>query len=258
MPKGLKDKINWLIIALVVTAAYGLLTIWLLGWSNVASFLRSNPTSLNSVGDFTAGMFAPIAVIWLVAAVLTQRQELEEAREQSRLAQVQFADNQRVVDEQLKTIKSQNALLQMQHQQSVDNATKAYRLSLFDKRMTVYEKFMKIGEEYSDGKWDDDGYWALLNLAHEAAFVFDKDIEDWLNDMADHVYEYQQYCMANPTEKTVDALNHASEAQSEKNKEINRIRGSYENWLGEQFLPETRNEKFWPFMHISDKPYIQG
>ncbi|MDR6757196.1 membrane protein implicated in regulation of membrane protease activity [Mycoplana sp. BE70] len=253
-----KKNINWLWIALAVTAAYGLASVWLLGLGHVATFITSNPTSLNAIGDFTAGMFAPIAVIWLVAAVMTQRQELEEAREQSRLTQEQFAENQRVVDEQLKTINSQNALLRTQHQQSVENAIKAYRLSLYDKRIIIYQKFIDIGEEYSGDAWGDEGYWRLVNLAQEAAFVFDKSIEDWLNDMANEVVNFQQYRDENPIMMDDDGYGNLVMVKSKENDEIISGRNKFSLWLDEQFYPDVRNEKFWPFMFISDKPYADG
>lgn len=248
-----KRNIDWLIIGLAVTTIYVGFCVWVLGWGNVAAFVTSKPTELNTIGDFTAGMFAPIAVIWLVAAVLTQRQELEEAREQSRLAQEQFKDNQKVVDEQLATIKSQNELLQLQHKQSVENAEKAYRLSLYDKRILIYERFLRIGSEFSGTKWDDDGYWKLINLAQEAAFLFDSTIEDWFNEMADHVYQFQQYCAEAPLKRAHDGAGNWTVSENPENDEIKKERLKFTAWLDDQFLPEIRLERFEPFMNVSDR-----
>lgn len=133
------------------------------------------------MGDFLAGVFAPVALIWLVAAVLTQRQELNETRGQ-------FEENQNVVDAQLKTINAQNALLALQHNQSVENAQKAYKLNLFDKRFQIYEKFVRFGEEHETRDYDYDCYSEMVNLSQEVAFVFDQAMEEWISDIGQQIF----------------------------------------------------------------------
>jgi hypothetical protein len=251
-------KTNWLLVAICVTAGYSVAGGFVLGWKNIGNFLTGKPNDLNVVGDFVAGMFAPVAVIWLVAAVLTQRQELDEAREQSRLAQDQFKQNQAVIDEQLALIKTQNAMTQFQNQQAVDNAALAHRLNLYDKRIQVFQKFVAIGEKYGSAKWDDDGYWALLNVAQEAAFIFDSSVEEWINEIAQQVYDYQQYCSENRLEMEVTTGGNRIVAKNEKNDRTQQEMSEFTGWIGEQFLPETRMEKFWSFMHVSDRPYLSG
>jgi hypothetical protein len=135
--------INWLWVAVVLTAVYVTGVTSVVGWADIRGFFTNPETELNAIGDFLSGTFAPIAVVWLVAGVMTQRQELGDAREQ-------FRENQEVIDKQLKTIDSQNKLLSLQHEQAVENAKKAYKLSLFDKRFEIYEKFVRFGHYHED------------------------------------------------------------------------------------------------------------
>lgn len=241
--------INWLRVAGAFTAAYVAATGSTLGWWRTWSFL-STETDLNEVGDFLAGLFAPVALIWLVAAVLTQRQELNETRDQ-------FAESKRVTDEQLKVIHSQNALLSLQHNQAVENAKQAYRLSLFDKRFQIYEKFIKFGEAHEENDYDHASYWAMINLAQESAFVFNNDIEDWFNEIAEQIESYRQYKVDNPLQTRPSSIiaGYQEALDNEHNKgiyaEIARLRDS----ISEQFTPEVRISKFWSFMSVSDQPF---
>lgn len=73
-------------------------------------------------GDFLAGVFSPLAFIWFVAAVLTQRQELDETREQ-------FADGQAVIDGQMKNIAAQNITSAMQFEKAQEAAKQTYKLN---------------------------------------------------------------------------------------------------------------------------------
>lgn len=235
-------NVNWLIVATIFTAAYAVWLACTLGWSSLIAFLTTN-ANLNEVGDFLAGAFAPIALIWLVAAVLTQRQELKETR-------AQFAKNQEVVDEQLRTIRSQNALLNQQHIDARENAKQAYKLNLFDKRMATYQKFIEYGEAHGSPTkdYDEDSYAEMRNLAHEAAFVFDHSIEEWFEQIAGHVYEYTQF-----------KAEFLRERPGEKNSdELRAERAKWVGWLEDQFLPEERIAKFWSFMHVSDRPHMPG
>jgi len=122
--KSVWNRINWLIVALVSTTAYITFIVWKVEFYKIWVFLSS--PDLNEVGDFLAGVFSPLAFIWLVAAVLTQRQELVETR-------TQFKENQEVVDAQLRTINKQSELLQQQHTLAEETAKKSW-LGKFEQR----------------------------------------------------------------------------------------------------------------------------
>jgi hypothetical protein len=242
--KRWKD-INWLWVAGIFSVAYGAVVGSALGWSRSWAFFTTDP-KLNEAGDFLAGVFAPLALIWLVAAVLTQRQELNETRDQ-------FTENQKVVDAQLKTINSQNELLTLQHKQAVENATKAYRLSLFDKRFQIYEKFVKFGERYLSGEYDDEAFWEMTKLAEESTFVFDAKMEEWLSDIAHQVYQYGQFRWEHPLIKGDDGAGNHFILDDDHNNELREKYREFTGWIGDQFLPEVRQSRFWHFMNVSDQ-----
>lgn len=243
-------RMNWLRVASVVTLAYATWIVWVLGWERIRDFFQNAETDLNAVGDFLAGTFAPVALIWLCAAVFTQRQELNDTRDQ-------FTENKRVTDEQLKVIHSQNALLSLQHNQAVENAKQAYRLSLFDKRFQIYEKFIKFGHYHENRSFNSTSYSEMTNLAHEAGFVFDFEIQSWFEEIADKIehciilsdehppiYDPYEGRLIGPTdEKGVKALQEVAQ---------------YKNWIRAQFDPPYRTNKFWKFMSVSDQPYTTG
>jgi hypothetical protein len=214
---------------------------------------------LNAVGDFLAGVFAPIALIWLVAAVLTQRQELNETRDQ-------FEDNRKVVDAQLKTINSQNELLALQHHQAVENAAKAYKLSLFDKRFQIYQNFVNFGEAQNRNQFRDnhshsvsndlsrESYSIMFNLAREAAFVFDRSTEDWLDRIAQRILDYVNFRAANPSDYD-PVLGEA--VIDDHYVKVREQSAEYKSWIEAQFKHDVKTEKFWRFMNVSDQPYDQ-
>jgi hypothetical protein len=182
--KSFFRKINWLWMAGVVTLAYGVLVWSWVGRSRLTAFLAD--AELNSFGDFLAGVFSPLAFIWLVAAVLTQRQELDETREQ-------FAENQKVVDAQMKTISSQNSLLALQHNQAQESAKQTYRLNLFDRRYEIFNKLGAIRQSILAYGITPTIVDELRKVSHESAFVFSVDIEKALADISEAAEDYQQH-----------------------------------------------------------------
>ncbi|MBB3318840.1 MULTISPECIES: hypothetical protein [unclassified Rhizobium] len=65
-------------------------------------------------GTFLSGVFAPIAFIWLVAAVWIQSQELAEQREELRLTRLEFEENREVMRQQAEEAKKQAEFVGMQ------------------------------------------------------------------------------------------------------------------------------------------------
>lgn len=242
---------NWLAVAGVVTGVYAVAVGCTLGVSRTWAFLIGDETDLNAVGDFTAGIFAPVALIWLVAAVFTQRQELNETRDQ-------FAENQKVVDAQLTTINKQNALLALQHNQSVENAQKAYKLSLFDKRFEIYQKFIGFDNEHIHKDYDEGSSLAMINLSHEASFVFDQSIAFWFSDIADQIDDYLKFKKLNPYETDDDGHGNRVVLSTERNVELDKAYVLESERIREQFRPQERIEKFWSYLNVSDQPLIAG
>ncbi|WP_244426583.1 hypothetical protein [Sinorhizobium sojae] len=239
---------NWLVVAGVATTGYGVFVGYTLGWSRTWTFL-SGDTDLNAVGDFTAGMFAPVALIWLVAAVFTQRQELNETR-------VQFAENQKVVDKQLKTIDSQNKLLVLQHQQAFENAKQAYKLNLFDKRFEIYQKFINFDNEHNHKDYDLGSFSEMVNLSHEASFVFDRSITEWFLDIARQIDDYLTFKEQNPYEDGPDGHGNILRLNNERNVELQQAYARQKSRIRELFRPEERIERFWSYMNVTDQPLV--
>lgn len=234
-------NINWLLVAGFATFVYALIALRWLGLDRILIYPTNN--SLNEVGDFIAGVFSPLAFIWLVAAVLTQRQELTETRDQ-------FAVNQEVVDAQLKTINAQSVLLQQQHTLADETARKTYRLSLFQERYKIYEEFIAFGEKHEKSKYYD-AYLEMVDLTHKASFVFGKEIYDYFGEIAQVIYELEQKRAVHTTDENDGYGNRkAVILDAEMAKRISQTEG----WLWEQFfLPEERKDRFFSSLRISDQ-----
>ena len=227
---------NWLKWAGLVTVAYLIAVGWIIGPIRAWSFATTG--HLNEVGDFLAGVFSPLALIWLVAAVLTQRQELDETREQ-------FIDNRRVVDAQMKTIASQNELLAQQHRHAEDSAKRTYRLNLFEQRYKLYEDFIAFGIKHDPYHYAGDAYLEMVELIQRASFLFGKDIEEWFGEIAQVIYENAENRRLYTTT--------SDEGARFTNEEIAKSISGAESWLWEQFvLAEDRTAKFYPWLHVSD------
>ncbi|KXG85797.1 hypothetical protein [Agrobacterium bohemicum] len=239
--KKIWNGINWLILAGVITAGYLGIFLWWIGYDRIARYPANN--SLNEVGDFIAGFFSPLAFIWLVAAVLTQRQELTDTRDQ-------FAENQKVVDAQLKTINEQSGLLQQQHTLAEETAKRTYRLSLFQERYKIYEEFIAFGKQHEASKYDD-AYLEMVDLTHKASFVFGRDVHEYFGEIAQVIYELEQLRDAHTTYQSDGAGNRTAIIKSQDAAESI---GQTESWLWEQFfLPEERKDKFFASLRISDE-----
>lgn len=109
----------WLVIAVVLTIAY-VAVIWnatfststivngekVCGDTGWLAYLFGCLT-LNELGDYLAGAFAPLAFIWLAAAVLIQSQELKAQRQELRLTRQSVDDNREVMQAQANEARKQ-------------------------------------------------------------------------------------------------------------------------------------------------------
>lgn len=114
-------RINWLATAGIFTAMYLIALVFVLipetslcsaGESFTQRLLACR--SLNELGDFLAGAFAPVAFLWLVAAVLIQAQELRAQREELAMTRQELADSREVMKVQAE--QARNQALQAQRQ----------------------------------------------------------------------------------------------------------------------------------------------
>lgn len=166
-----KKQTNWLVWAGVGTVIYASLLIFGLGARKIWAFIF-NPR-LNEFGDFLAGVFAPLALIWLVAAVLTQRQELDDAR-------VQFKKSQKVTDQQLENVQKQNEF-------AAEQAQRNYKLSLFEPRFVVFEEVDRIARRLttnSPAMIAQEAADRISVLAHRSTFIFSRSVAERLMGIA--------------------------------------------------------------------------
>ncbi|RJG46426.1 hypothetical protein [Mesorhizobium sp. DCY119] len=104
----------WVLIASGLTVAYAL-ALWFLtararpcATENGNVLERTfNCLSANELGDYLAGAFAPVAFIWLVAAVLVQAAELREQRRELALTRKEFELNRNVAEAQVSEARKQ-------------------------------------------------------------------------------------------------------------------------------------------------------
>uniref|UniRef100_UPI003F49216A hypothetical protein n=1 Tax=Ensifer adhaerens TaxID=106592 RepID=UPI003F49216A len=168
-------KMNWLLVAGVLTAAY----LWgvreTIQPERLLAFVKE--AKLNEVGDFLAGSFAPLAFIWLVAAVLTQRQELNDTRDQ-------FAANQKITDAQLENVRQQTALVQKQNERAEKAAERNYRLNLFPERFEIFKAFDATCRRIEDAGWNYVNSGDLTALANQCQFVFSESVRDYVLNVA--------------------------------------------------------------------------
>lgn len=161
------SKTNWIVwgIAIVVLYIGGFL--WIIGPQPILSFFMKTK-ELNNIGDFLAGVFAFPAFVLLATAVLTQRQELNETREQ-------FEDAKEVTEAQLKLIHEQNRL---SHRAAQAN----YKLAMHEKRLSVYFRLKELALVLnSRGSLDRSERDNLERAAEDARFIFDDDIMKYVN-----------------------------------------------------------------------------
>lgn len=104
-----QKSLNWgigiTVIWLVVIVAF-----WIFG-------SLGSPKSLNELGDFLAGIFAPVAFFWLILGYVQQGKQLEQntkaLEQQERALQLQ-------IDEMRESVKQQSELVNIQRQQFED------------------------------------------------------------------------------------------------------------------------------------------
>ncbi|NKK65646.1 hypothetical protein GFL88_19345 [Rhizobium leguminosarum bv. viciae] len=118
-----KWRANWLIVAFGLTFAYACVLGFVLLPATASctdhldaslwqKYLACRPA--NELGDFLSGAFAPVALLWLVAAVLIQAQELRAQREELALTRQELAASREVMKEQAEQARMQAIQAQRQ------------------------------------------------------------------------------------------------------------------------------------------------
>ena len=106
---------GWVWVAIFLTAVYAA-TAWYILSSSLPTMTSCSEgqlillracLTLNEVGDLAAGLFAPVAFIWLAVAVLVQAQELNAQRDELKLTREELHEQRKVMKEQAEEAKRQ-------------------------------------------------------------------------------------------------------------------------------------------------------
>ncbi|WP_162895112.1 hypothetical protein [Rhizobium terrae] len=98
---------------------------------------------LNSLADFIAGIFAPLAFFWLVAAVMIQSDELKLQREE-------IAENRQVMKEQANASEAQAEFIRVQTELLREQGTANKRIAEANYRATQYDRRLKLHGELAN------------------------------------------------------------------------------------------------------------
>ncbi|EPE98428.1 hypothetical protein RGCCGE502_08375 [Rhizobium grahamii CCGE 502] len=142
-----------MVIAGLGTAAF-LIGAGLLGWFAHAGSCSSLGTyscmTAADWGDFIGGVFAPVAFIWLVAAVWIQSQELSEQREELRLTRLEFEANRGVMKQQAEEAKRQAEYIEEQTKLLREEAHSRKRDENLTSFSSLISRFIDFSREVSD------------------------------------------------------------------------------------------------------------
>ncbi|MDA5241027.1 hypothetical protein EXN32_22470 [Agrobacterium tumefaciens] len=145
---------------------------------------------LNSLGDFLAGLFAPVAFLWLVVTVFLQKQELALTRQEmveTREVMIEQAAEARA---QKEFVEQQTAIMKRQADLAEESYKKSRKLEMFDKRMEIYDEIKRYTEMPFYDFMDGATYMDFLHLINKARYVFagDENISNWMHDLSEVVY----------------------------------------------------------------------
>lgn len=107
----------------------------------------------NEWGDFLAGVFAPIAFLWLVATVWIQSDELREQRKELALTRREFELNRSVMIEQADEAKKQAEYISTQTQLLSDEAQARKRQETLTSFTILVSRFIEYTRENADDSY---------------------------------------------------------------------------------------------------------
>ncbi|WP_233136180.1 hypothetical protein [Agrobacterium vaccinii] len=127
--------------------------------------------NLNLLGDSVGGLTAPFALIWLIAAVIMQRQELN-------LTKIELEKTAIAMNEQVNSSK-------MQLSASIASAKANYKFSLFYKRLALYVEFEELVSIFGDVEHitSDNETRRFMRAIRSSKFMFGDDVKNWLNEI---------------------------------------------------------------------------
>jgi len=237
-------RINWLWAAGGFTLVYLVGAALIVGPVRAWTFLTTG--DLNEVGDFLAGVFSPLAFIWLVAAVLTQRQELDDTRHQ-------FAEGQKVIDGQMKNIAAQNLTSALQYEKAQEAAKQTYKLNLFEQRFTIYNDLLTIHKELESKELSVDHWKRLVTIAERSAFLFPDKVYGYIQNVSEMCIEHFIYLDENKTSWHVDPNEGGGPPMEERHVAVRNTAMSQKFGLVASISETSLKEVMWNSMRVSDE-----
>ncbi len=215
---------------------------------------------LNSLGDFIAGIFSPLAFVWLIAAVLIQSKELKLQREANDENRTVMKQQAAAADEQAKFLGAQTAamqdqteLLTKQMQIADQSAIRSHRLSLFDKRMEIYKEFIEFGSKHREVKYyEEEHYEEFCKISLRAPFVLDKETAEWIDEIGSELRAVIDYRSENPAEYTTNEIGILVVANTERHAEVEKEISNTNLWIWEQFSEYEIMTRFSKTLRLDD------
>ena len=152
---------NVLALAVSVTLFYAWLLLFSHGIISTSPGITADEVKLNILGDSVGGLTAPLALIWLIAAVVSQRQELN-------LTKSELAKTAEAMTTQVGLMKEQSDL-----QRAVAAAN--IKQTWFQERFALYRYFKTVGTEIYDDV-SSDKIKELTDHILKVWFVFGKEV----------------------------------------------------------------------------------
>jgi hypothetical protein len=122
---------GWVKLGFLFTGLYAALVAWTVLWAS--DFVKfSAPMELHDLADALAGIFAPLAFLWLFVATMVQSQELSLQRRELQLTRREFEQNRVVAKEQAEEARNQAKFIGTQTEMMVRSETDKHLNVLLD------------------------------------------------------------------------------------------------------------------------------
>lgn len=146
---------------------------------------------LNSLGDFLAGLFAPVAFFWLIITVSLQKEELALTRKEMIEQRKALRDQANEARAHKEFVEQQTKIMKQQADLSAITYHKNMKLQMFDKRMDVYGEIKKFTEKPFEELITNKENINFIHLMNKTMFLFagsDK-IIDWMGELSYVVFQ---------------------------------------------------------------------
>lgn len=254
-------KRSWGLVGGWITAAYTVVVASIIGLfaSDFATELAE--MSPNEIGDTLAGFFAPLAFLWLFIATTMQSEELRlqrnEIEENRDVMKEQAAEAKRQAEflgAQTAAMQRQTKLLKLQADTAVTVAQRQHKISMFDKRIDIYEQLTRISNmDFFNDEIDYALYDRLALVSNRSEFMFDSEFVSWIVQIAKAVEEF--------VEKSDTANELASEAGQNPVKQIEWVKtkdkihselAEIREFLAESLKQQSIMDRIQPYLNLND------